>query len=61
MKFKVTVEYEYEVSDDGIEEEYDATDPADMAEIDERNFKSDPSCLIADLADLPYSVKVVPA
>lgn len=59
MKFRVILTYEYEP----VLSDYDTTDPAEMAAIDEENFNlrgTAQSCISADLDSLPFGVTVEP-
>jgi hypothetical protein len=60
MKFRVTIYYDYEVSDADADEEYGTADPVVMAAIDETSLRQDPGAIAADLADVSYTVDVRP-
>lgn len=59
MRFRVTIEYEYEVTHEGMAN-YDDQDPAAMAAVDQEAMKDDPMIVMEDLRAIPTTVKVVP-
>lgn len=61
MKFKATIEVEYEVSYEVMESYYDSRDPKQVAKIDEKNLNHLESLIefLDERADY-YSVKVEP-
>lgn len=59
-KFKVTVSWEYTISDTEAAETYGTTDPEAMAEIDQKNLLEDPGSVVAEIHEYPYTVTVEP-
>lgn len=53
-KLRITIEYEAD------SKYYDTKDPKEMAQIDENNFREDPSSLIEMLGDKDIEVKIEP-
>lgn len=61
MKFRVTVTYEYDVTQEEAEKYYETTDPIEMAEIDEENMNRSTRVILDDIGAAPwYGVTVVP-
>lgn len=60
MKFRVTVTYEYEVSDGDALEHYDTTAPDEMAAIDQGNYYNSPMTLVQDVIDHNADIRVEP-
>lgn len=59
MRFRVTIEYEYEVTHEGMAN-YDDQDPAAMAAVDQEELGRLHGVVLEDLASIPYTVKVEP-
>lgn len=61
MKFRLTMVYEYDVSDEEAEGAYETSDPQEMAEIDRKNLLDDPGAvnLLVDWSP-PVTVTIVP-
>ena len=60
MKFRLTVEVEYEVPDDQLEGVYGTTDPRECARIDERNSAADLVEFIGSAAPTRHKIEVMP-
>lgn len=59
MRFRVNIEYEYEVTHEGMAN-YDDQDPAAMAAADLVAMTDDPMIVMEDLASIPSTIKVTP-
>lgn len=60
MKFKLTIEIAYEITDHEVIDYYDTTDPEEVAEIDRSNFDNDLGGVVEMMQNNEFVLKVEP-